>query len=348
MASSIPSKTRAYRFPKTEGIQSLVLEEGPVPQPKANEVLVKVHAVSLNYRDLLIASGQYPAAIKANVIPASDMSGTVISRGEDVKSWQVGERVCANFCLDHIYGDATAGVMGTALGAGIDGVLTEYRTFPAHSLVKAPANLSHNEASTLPCAAVTAYNALLGPRPVKAGEIVLCIGTGGVSVLAAQIAIASGAEVIITSSSDEKLEVVKKLGAKHLINYKTHPEWEKEVLKITNGRGVDHIIEVGGPGTFDKSIASVRVQGSIHVIGFVAGLDEVSNVPMKVLQKGINVRGILVGPRSSFEDLNRLIEANDVKPVVSKVFPFEQAKEAFEFLQAQKHVGKVVIQIAED
>ncbi|TFK48230.1 NAD-P-binding protein [Heliocybe sulcata] len=348
MASNLPSKTRAYRFPKTDGIESIVLKEESIPQLKANEVLVKIHAVSLNYRDLFTATGQYPGAIKPNTVPASDMSGSIIALGEDVKGWQIGRRVCANFCLDHIYGDITVELIKTALGAELDGVLTEYRTFPAHSLVKIPANLSHIEASTLPCAAVTAYNALFGPRPVQAGETVLCIGTGGVSVFAAQIAIASGAEVIITSSSDEKLDVAKKLGVKHLINYKKHPEWEKEVLKITNGRGVDHVIEVGGPGTFDKSIASVRLQGNIHIIGFVSSAGEKSNIPMKVFQKPMTVRRMMVGPRSSFEDMNRLIEVNDVKPAVSKVFPFEQAMEAFLFLQAQKHVGKVVIQVAED
>ncbi|KZT21277.1 NAD(P)-binding protein [Neolentinus lepideus HHB14362 ss-1] len=327
MASTIPSRTRTYRLPKNEGIQSLVLMEGPVSQPKADEVLVKVHAVSLNYRDLLIASGIYARSFQLNITPASDMSCTIISLGSDVKGWQLGECVCASFCLDHVFGDATLETLDTALGGAVDGVLTEYRVFPAYSLARAPANLTHVEASTLPCAAVTAYNALLGPRP---------------------IAKASGAEVIITSSSNEKLELAKKLGAKHGINYKTHPEWEKEVLKITNGQGVDHVIEVGGPGTFDKSIASVRLQGNIYVIGIVAGINEVSNVPTKVLRKGINVRGVLVGPRSSFEDMNRLIEVNDVKPAVSKVFSFEQAKEAYEFLQAQKYVGKVVIQVAQD
>ncbi|TFK48229.1 NAD(P)-binding protein [Heliocybe sulcata] len=348
MTASIPSKTRAYRLPKTEGIQSLVLEEGPVPQPKASEVLVKIHAVSLNYRDLVIATGQYVWGTKPDLIPTSDMSGTIISLGEDVKGWQVGERVCANFFLDHIYGDITREIPASALGAGIDGTLTEYRTFPAQSLVRVPKNLTHVEASTLPCAAVTAYSALFGPCPVKAGETVLCIGTGGVSIFAAQIAKVCGAEAIVTSSSDEKLEVAKKLGAKHLINYKTHPEWEKEVLKITNGRGADHVIEVGGPGTFDKSLASVRPQGSVHVIGFLAQTTETSNIPMKILSGCVNVRGIGVGPRSAFEQMNRLFEVNDVKPAVSKVFPFEQAKEALEFLAAQKHVGKVVIQVAED
>ncbi|KZT21276.1 NAD-P-binding protein [Neolentinus lepideus HHB14362 ss-1] len=353
MASTIPSRTHAYRLPKYEGIQSLVLEEGPIPKPKDNEVLVKVHAVSLNYRDLLIASGKYFRGLKTNVIPASDMSGTIVFLGSDVKGWQVGERVCASFFLDHLFGDGTIEAFNTALGGSVDGVLTEYRVFPAYtssaqSLVRAPANLTHVEASTLPCAAVTAYNALLGLRPVKAGETVLCLGTGGVSIFAAQIAKASGAEVIITSSSDEKLALAKKLGAKHGINYKTHPEWEKEVLRITNGRGVDHVLEVGGPGTFDKSVASVRLQGNIYVIGSVAGIKEGSNVSTKVHEKGIVLRGILVGPRSSFEDMNRLIEVNNVKPAVSKVFSFEQAKEAYEFLQAQKHVGKVVIQVAQD
>ncbi|EPQ55961.1 NAD P-binding protein [Gloeophyllum trabeum ATCC 11539] len=348
MSYSIPTKAREYRLPKFDGIQSLTLQEAPVPQPGAKEVLVKIHAVSLNYRDLLVASNNYPFALKSDLVPGSDASGTIVALGPGVKGWQVGERVTANFALDHIYGDSTPDVHKTVLGGLIDGVLTEYRVFPEHALVRAPSNLSHAEVATLACAGVTAYNALLGPRPVKAGETVLVLGTGGVSIFALQIAKVSGAEVIVTSASDEKLEQAKKLGAKHVINYKKTPDWEKEVLKLTNGRGVDHVIEVGGPGTFDKSIESVRVQGNIHIIGFLAGVTEVSNVPMKILQKGINVRGILVGPRSSFEDFVRLIEINDVKPAVDKVFPFEQATEAYEHLQAQKHFGKVVIQVAKD
>ncbi|EPQ55960.1 NAD P-binding protein [Gloeophyllum trabeum ATCC 11539] len=348
MTSNLPSKAREYRLPKFDGIQSLTLQEAPVPQPGAKEVLVKIHAVSLNYRDFAMVSKAYPFALKPNLVPCSDASGTIVAIGPGVKGWQVSERVTASFALDHLYGDSTPQSRQSVLAGSIDGVLTEYRVFPEHSLVRAPSNLSHAEVATLPCAGVTAYNALLGPRPVKAGETVLVLGTGGVSIFALQMAKVSGAEVIVTSASDEKLEQAKKLGAKHVINYKKTPDWEKEVLKLTNGRGVDHVIEVGGPGTLDKSIASVRLQGNIHVIGFLSEVTEVSNVPMQILQRGINVRGVMVGPRSSFEDLVRLIEVNDVTPAVDKVFPFEQAKEAYEHLQAQKHFGKVVIQVAKD
>ncbi|EPQ55962.1 NAD P-binding protein [Gloeophyllum trabeum ATCC 11539] len=347
MSPTIPTKAREYRLPNFEGIQSLTLQEVEVPQPGAKEVLVKIHAVSLNYRDIIIANNAYPFPLKQNLVPISDASGTIVALGPNVKGWHIGDRVSSSFMPDHLYGDATPGV-GSILGGTIDGVLTEYRVFPEHALVQIPAHLTHAEAATLPCAGVTAYNALRGPRPVKAGDTVLVLGTGGVSVLALQIARASGAEVIVTSASDEKLARAKKLGARHVVNYKETPEWEKEVLKLTNGRGVDHVVEVGGPGTFDKSLESVRVQGSIHIIGFLAGPTEVANVPMKILQKGVDVRGIMVGPRSLFEDLNRLIEINDVKPAVDKVFPFEQAKEAFEHLAAQKHFGKVVIQVAKD
>ncbi|EPQ55958.1 NAD P-binding protein [Gloeophyllum trabeum ATCC 11539] len=348
MVSNIPAMSREYRLAKNEGIQSLTLREAPVPTPGDKEVLVKIHAVSLNYRDLLVANNAHPFHNKPNLVPAADASGTVVALGPAVTRWRVGDRISSNLAPDHIHGDAGPGGLGPVLGGSVDGVLTEYRVFAEHSLVRIPANLTHAEAATLPCAGVTAYNALLGPRPVRAGDTVLVLGTGGVSVFALQIARASGAAVIVTSGSDEKLARATQLGATHVINYKKTPDWEEEVLRLTNGRGVDHVIEVGGPGTFDKSIAAVRMQGNIHVIGFLAGAADVPNLPMKILQKGINVRGILVGPRSSFEELVRLVEANDVKPAVDRAFPFEQAREAYAHLQAQRHVGKVVIQVAED
>nr|VWP01692.1 RNA pyrophosphohydrolase (EC ((Di)nucleoside polyphosphate hydrolase) [Ganoderma boninense] len=235
---ALPQTTREYRLPKVDGFHNLTLQEGPIPPLKSNEVLLKVHAVSLQYRDLVVARGQYSfGPKKEDVVPGSDMAGEIVAVGEDVAGWQVGDRAMPNFSLSHVFGEASDEGWQTALGAPIDGVLTEYKVIPAHALVHVPAHMSYEEASTLPCAAVTAYNALLGGgRKLKGGDTVLIQGTGGVSIFGLQLAVASGATVIVTSSSDKKLEIAKKLGAKHLINYKTTPNWEEEVLKITNGR----------------------------------------------------------------------------------------------------------------
>ncbi|EPQ55973.1 NAD P-binding protein [Gloeophyllum trabeum ATCC 11539] len=345
---AIPTTTREYRLPKYDGYHNLTIKEATLPPPKANEVLVKIIAVSLQYRDLMVSKGQYPLGHKDNVVPGSDMAGEIIAVGADVAGFKKGDRVCANFALDHVYGDVNEQIKNTGLGAPIDGVLTEYRNFPAHSLVHIPAHLSYVEASTLPCAALTAYNALNGPTPLKAGDTVLVQGTGGVSIFALQLAKASGATVIATSSSDAKLKVAKELGADHLINYKQTPDWEKEVLRITEGRGVDHVVEVGGPGTLMKSLASVRYAGWVHVIGFVAGAGDTSNAPVVALSKAAMIRGILIGSRDQFEAMNRLIVANKLKPIVDKVFSFEEAQEAYAYLESQKHVGKVVIKVAKD
>ncbi|EIW56484.1 NAD-P-binding protein [Trametes versicolor FP-101664 SS1] len=345
---SIPTKTREYRLPKVDGFHNLTLTEAPIPKLKATEVLVKVHAVSLQYRDLIVAKGTYPLGQKENVVPGSDLAGEIVALGPEVAGWAVGERVSSNFATDHVFGDPTPENKATGLGAPIDGVLTEYKVLPAHALVRIPEHLSYEEASTLPCAAVTAYNALLGPNPLKGGDVVLVQGTGGVSIFGLQLAVASGATVIATSSSDEKLKIAKSLGAAYTINYKTTPNWDEEALKITNGRGVDHVLEVGGPGTLMKSVNAVRYGGTISVIGFVAGQADVSELPIKVLSKGAIVRGILIGSRTQFEDMNRLITAVKLKPVVDKVFAFEDLRKAYEYQDSQQHVGKVVVKVSKD
>ncbi|PIL25831.1 hypothetical protein GSI_11584 [Ganoderma sinense ZZ0214-1] len=218
------------------------------------------------------------------------------------------------------------------------------RMVPTVTILEA---LSYEQASTLPCAAVTAYNALLGgSRKLKGGDTVLVQGTGGVSIFGLQLAVASGATVIATSSSDKKLEIAKKLGAKHLINYKTTPNWEEEVLKATDGRGVDHVLEIGGAGTITKSAKSMAFGGNLAVIGFVARPGDVSMLPMLVLGRASNMRGILVGSRTQFEDMNRLIEAVNLKPVVDKTFGFEHLRDAYGYLESQQHVGKVVVKVA--
>ncbi|OAX37724.1 NAD(P)-binding protein [Rhizopogon vinicolor AM-OR11-026] len=340
---SLPNVTREYRS-QCDGYQNLRLQSGSLSKPKATEVTIKIHAVSLQYRDLMVSKGKY-SGVKSNVIPCSDGAGEIVAIGQDVKGWTVGDRVCPNFALDHVHGDVTEDIKNTGLGGQIDGVLREYINIPVHSLVRIPEHLSYEEASTLPCAALTAYNALLGPVPLKGGDYVLILGTGGVSMFGAQIAIASGATVIVTSSSDEKLQVAKKLGVQHVINYKKNDKWDEEVLKITRGRGVDHVIEVGGPNTMPKSINAARHAGWIHIIGFVSGGN--NGIPVgSAIMKALTFRGILIGSVKQFEDMNRLITAREIRPVVDKIFPFEQAIEAYSYLESQKHVGKVVIKVA--
>ncbi|KAF7358554.1 Alcohol dehydrogenase superfamily protein [Mycena venus] len=334
----LPSTTRQWFYPRFGSYNELVLHEVPMALPKANEVLVKTHAVSLQYRDLMIANKLYPGHLQENLVPCSDMAGEVIAVGADVKEWHVGDRVAANFFADKLHDEYTQEIRESAFGGALQG-----------SLVRIPAHLSYEEASTLPCAAVTAYNAFLsGFEPIKAGDTILVQGTGGVSIFALQFAVVAGATVIATSSDNEKLKVATRLGAKHVINYKTTPAWDKEVLRLTNGRGVDRVIEVAGNVTLERSVASTRYGGSIDIIGAVADVNaSPPNTIFDILFKGLNIRGIHVGSVQQFKDMNRMIEANAeaTRPVIDRVFPFEEAKAAFAHMKGQTHVGKVVIKL---
>ncbi|TFL01141.1 NAD(P)-binding protein [Pterulicium gracile] len=345
----IPATCRAYN------IVELVKISAPSP-PGPDDVLVKVHAVSLNFRDLLISKGVYSNhALPENLIPTSDAACEIVAVGANAKDWTVGQRVFASFFPEHLDGVATAASRASAFGAEKPGVLVEYRTlaanylFDTQSIVEIPDHLSWEKAATLPCAGLTAYSALLGPQPIKGGDHVLVLGTGGVSMFALQFAVASGAVVFATSSSDNKLEIASKLGAKHVINYNKTPDWHGEVLRITNGRGVDHVLEVGGAGTLGKSLSSVKISGSVHIIGIVS----MSNSPPatlipQMIGSAANMRGILVGSVAQSRDMVRLISAQKIKPLVDRVFDFEQAVEAYQYLEDQKHVGKVVIKVSKD
>jgi len=353
MSASVPSTCAVWHLPSFNGIESLTLKKDcPIPKPGRGQVLVRVHAVSLNYRDLLIASKQYSANVKEGVIPCSDGAGEVAAVGEEVKEWKVGDRVAAIFTPSFQGGIVRKGkALEGSLGGDIDGMLAQYRLLDATALVKLPDSLSYEEAATLPCAGVTAWNALhCGAHPLRQGETVLCLGTGGVSVLAAQLALAAGCRVIVTSSSDEKLRRMQQLGVKagDCINYKNVPEWSKKVRELTKDVGVDHVIEVGGPGTVAQSVASTRLNGEISIIGFVGGMDAGGHPlnPLSLLMGAINMRGVLVGSRQMFDDLLDAVETNHIKPVIDKTFPFEQAKEAYEYLKSQKHMGKVCIKVA--
>ncbi len=320
----------------------MTLVEREIPQPAPDEVLIKFHAASLNYRDLMIVSGTYNPRMKLPAVPFSDGSGEVVEVGKAVTKWKAGDRVCTTVIAGWIDGEPSAEKAKTAIGAGsFDGVLREYAAFSEESIVREPAHLSFNEAATLPCAAVTAWNALVVSGNVKAGDTVLTLGTGGVSVFAIQFAKQLGAKVIATSSSDEKLAKANGLGADETINYKAVEDWDKAVLELTGGRGVDHVIEVGGTGTLTRSVKSVRVGGHIALIGALNMSGEFNPVP--VFMKGIRMQGIFVGSRRMFEDMNAGVESSGMRPVIDRTFEFDEAREALKYMESGSHFGKIVV-----
>jgi NADPH:quinone reductase-like Zn-dependent oxidoreductase len=324
------------------GIDNLTLVEREPPRPAAGEVIVKLHAASLNYRDLMFARGVYNPKAKLPTVPLSDGAGEVVEIGEGVTRWKVGDRVCPIFTQGWIEGRPTAEKFRTTLGGGdLDGTLREFGAFNEQGLVRIPDHLSCEEAATLPCAAVTAWNALVEVGDVKAGDTVLTLGTGGVSIFALQFAKLLGARVIATSSSDEKLARVKGMGADETVNYKTHPNWEKEVLRLTAGVGVDHVVEVGGAGTLPRSIAATRIGGCVAVIGVLASGEGLN--PVSLLMKSLRLQGIFVGSRQMFEDMNAAIATNELRPVIDRRFRFDEAREALRYMESASHFGKIVI-----
>jgi NADPH:quinone reductase-like Zn-dependent oxidoreductase len=336
---------RAYRIDSPEGVQALKIVNLPEPTPGPGEVLIAVKACSLNYRDSLLIQGGYPRNRTYPVIPLSDGAGEVVAIGPGVTRFKVGDRVAANFMRDWIGGPINEHALLSSLGGGINGMLAERVCLPAHSVVHIPGHLSFEEASTLPCAALTAWNALSSAN-TKAGDTVLVLGTGGVSIFALQLAKAFGARVITTSGSDDKAAKAKTLGADAIINYRKKPEWHEEVRNLTGGVGVDLVLEVGGPGTFERSIKSTRVGGTIALIGLLDMGTEPPNI-IPLLLNAQKVHGIYVGSVAMFEDMNRAITVNQIRPVIDRVFPFEETRQAYEHLMSQKHLGKIVIRVGE-
>ncbi|NEP02208.1 MAG: NAD(P)-dependent alcohol dehydrogenase [Symploca sp. SIO2E9] len=335
---------KAYEVQSNAGIDALKLVETPAPKPGQGQVLVRVRATSLNYRDLLIVQGAYGTRQKLPVIPMSDGAGEVVAVGEGVTRIKVGSRVAGIFFQDWIAGALTPEKIKSDLGGSIDGMLAEYVVLPQDGLVLLPEHLSYEQGATLPCAAVTAWHALTTQGGIKAGDHVLLLGTGGVSIFALQFAKIQGSRVIITSSSDHKLERAKELGATDTINYKKTPNWEERVYQLTERLGVDHVIEVGGAGTLAKSLRAVRVGGRISLIGVLAGAKGEVN-PLPVTMKSLSVQGIYVGSREMFEAMNRAITLHQLQPVIDRIFPFTQAQEAYHYLKSGAHFGKVVIQV---
>jgi NADPH:quinone reductase-like Zn-dependent oxidoreductase len=332
---------RAYQLQGT-GIDALVKVELPTPKPGPRQVLVKVAACSLNYRDLAIAIGSYRMPVKPNLVPLSDGAGEVVAVGDGVTRVKVGDRVAGCFFQRWIAGPMAPDTHMSSLGGGLDGMLAEYALLDEYGVVKLPAQLSLDDGATLPCAAVTAWHALAEHARIVAGQSVLVQGTGGVSIFALQFAHLMGAQVIVTSSSEAKLARAKELGATHVVNYKTTPEWQEAVVEMSGG-GVDHVVEVGGPGTLARSLRAIRVGGKITMIGVLSGAAEIN--PMLIFSRRANVQGISVGSLQMFEAMNRAIAAGGLKPVIDKVFAFDQAREAYRHLQSAQHFGKIVIRV---
>jgi NADPH:quinone reductase-like Zn-dependent oxidoreductase len=321
----------------TTSLEGLVPVERERPSAAAGQVLVRMRAASLNFRDLAIVAGKYfLGPVTHDVIPLSDGAGEVAAVGAGVTGFAVGDRVVATF---------TQGHPPQALGFPLDGALTEYAVFPADGLLHLAPHLSYEEAAALPCAAVTVWNALMhGPKSLRPGETVLTLGTGGVSIFALQVGKMTGARVIITSSSDAKLERARALGADHCINYKTTPNWEQKVLEITGGQGADHVIDTGGVGTLPKSYLAVGPGGTVSVIG-VMTRPEGDLSPYPLMSKFAMVRGVFVGAREHFDGLMKAVAVNRLHPVVDKTFPFDAAADAYKYLKSAQHFGKVVVAI---
>lgn len=333
---------KTYIIPKPAGIDSLSLVERPDPTPGPRQVLVRVKATSLNYRDLLTVEAQYArVAPKPDLVPLSDGAGEVVAVGPGVSRLKVGDRVAGCFMQKWIGGAIDETAQGSAMGGALDGMLTELAVLEEDGAVKLPEALSFEEGATLPCAAVTAWHALVEIGNLKAGDTVLVQGSGGVSIFALQFAKMFGARVIATSSSAAKAERLKQMGAEAVIDYKATPDWDTEAMRLTANRGADIIVEVGGAGTLPRSFGAARLGGKIAVIGLLTGLAQVD--PMPILRRNLRVQGLYVGSKQMFEAMNRAIEAGGLKPVIDKVFPFAEAKEAYRHLKSQRHFGKIVI-----
>jgi NADPH:quinone reductase-like Zn-dependent oxidoreductase len=335
---SVDTTTRTFELVAFDKIEERPRKVKPLGN---HDVLIAMKAVSLNYRDYMVMKGLYSRGLKLPLIPLSDGAGEVIAVGADVTRVRKGDRVTPAFFQTWISGCANAAVFQSALGGAIDGVLQSEAVFNEEGLVKIPDHLSFEEAATLPCAAVTAWNAMFEQGNVRPGSTVLTLGTGGVSIFALQFAKAAGATVVITSGSDEKLQKAKKLGGDHIINYKKAADWDKEVLSVFPD-GVDHVIELGGAGTLDRSVKSVRPGGHVSLIGVLAA-GQGQFDPIKLLMKAARLQGIFVGNRQMFERMNQAITVNKIKPVIDKAFKVDQITEALNVMSSGQHFGKIVL-----
>lgn len=334
----------ALRLSGDFSIDALTFDNVTLPELAPHDVLVKIHAVSLNYRDLMLVQGRYDPHVQKPRIPCSDGAGEVIAVGSAVTAFREGDRVVAPFFLDWLDGPVTAAAPASALGGAIDGTLTTLQIFPERALVSIPDKFSYAEAATFPCAAVTAWHALVSTANIGPQDTVLLLGTGGVSIFGLQIAKQRGARILITSSSDDKLGRALSLGADHAINYRHHREWDKQVRDITGKVGATHVLEVGGAGTLPLSLRSAAVGAQVSVIGVLTGLEQPLNIG-QILMKTLRVQGIYVGSRAMLAESLQTFADSDIHPVIDRTFEFERAKEAFHALEKADHFGKIVITI---
>jgi len=333
---------KAYEIVSDGGIDALALSDRATPEPGAGEVLVRLRASSLNYRDLATIADPVPRGIAYPCVPNSDGAGEVVAVGPGVTRFNVGDRVAGCFFRDWVDGGITAAIMASALGGALDGVLAEEVVFAEHGLVAVPEHLSFEEAATLPCAALTAWHAMVEKGGIKAGDTVLLLGTGGVSVFALQFAVMMRARAVITSSSDEKLARARDMGAWQTVNYKDNPDWDQAVIDLTDDLGVDQVVEVGGPGTFEKSINAARVGGRVSLIGILSGG---APNPLAIMRKSLTVQGIYVGSRTMFEAMNRAVAAHRLRRVIDRAFDFADARAAYHHQRSGAHFGKVVVTV---
>ena len=334
---------KQYQLARPGSIDGLEVVDVPKPMAGPGQALIRIRAASLNYRDLLTVCGAYGGATRARLVPLSDGAGEIETVGPGTSLVGAGDRVCPIFSPSWIGGALREHLVTKALGGSLDGVLSEYVVVPESALVRIPDHLSFEEAATLPCAGLTAWHSLVACGRVTAGDVVLIQGTGGVSIFALQFAKLLGARVIGTSSSDDKLRRARDLGLDEAINYRTRLEWQEDVLSLTERRGVDHVVEVGGAGTLGRSLQAVRMGGTIGLIGVLTGRAEID--PTAILRRRVGLKGISVGSREMFEDMNRAIEQHAMRPVIDEVFRFDQTKEALHHLQGASHFGKIVIRL---
>jgi NADPH:quinone reductase-like Zn-dependent oxidoreductase len=337
---------RAYQLAKGgAGIEALQRVDLPEPQPQHRQVLVKVAACSLNFRDLGIVRGSYRMPVREKVIPLSDGAGEVVKTGSGVARAKVGDKVAGCFFQRWPGGEPSPHVHASALGGGIDGMLAEYVVLEEEGVVRLPAHLSFEEGATLPCAGVTVWHAMMEHAKLRAGQTVLLQGTGGVSIFGLLLAHVMGVSAVVTSSSDDKLKRAKALGAACAINYKSTPEWDKAAVEFTGGRGVDHVVEVGGAATLTRSFGAIRTGGKISMIGGLSGGATELN-PGLIFSKRANVQGISVGSTEMFEAMNAAIAVNKIKPVIDRVFGFDEAPAAYKHMASGAHFGKIVIRVS--
>jgi len=333
---------RAYRFDSFENLDALRVREEADPRPQRGEVLVRVHAVSLNFRDIAMLRGRYPRKCVPGLIPVSDAAGEIVEVGEGVEAFKVGDRVIGAFHPRWFGGEMPSTIAKDSYGAESDGWLCELKAVSQEAVVRLPEALSYEEGATLPCAGLTAWTALTGPVPIRAGHTVLVQGSGGVSIFALQLARAVGAEVIATTSSAAKADQLKALGAAQVVNYVDDPQWGRSVRALTGGRGIDRVVEVGGPGTIAQSLRAVALGGEIASIGFLStenpGIDF-----FQLKASGASFRNITVGDRAALSDLVRAVAATGLRPIIDHVFGFDEARDAFSHLESGAHLGKVVI-----